>query len=110
MAIETMKTKTTDGVMCLSAWALYFHNHSKTDWKRRAGKEVATWLESDLIQFGLIAEAEVGDAYFAHTYYWHNRPGALHTRPGFRMMEVHELYFGFMLPFWTTALTTPEKV
>ena len=108
--LETMKTKTTDGVMCLSAWALYFHNHSKTDWKRRAGKEVAAWLESDLIQFGLIAEAEVGDAYFAHTYYWHNRPGALHTRPGFRMMEVHELYFGFMLPFWTTALTTPEKV
>ena len=34
----------------------------------------------------------------------------LHKRPGFRMMEVHELYFGFMIPFWTNALETPNKL
>ena len=86
--LKEMNTKTVDGVSCLTSWGLYFHNFSKTEWKRRVGKEVATWLESDLILFGLVAEAEIGEAYFEHTYYWHNRPGALHLRPGFRMMDV----------------------
>ena len=50
--------------MCLLAWALHIYNHSKAEWKRRVGKEVSSWLQSDFIQFGLVAKTEIGEVYF----------------------------------------------
>ena len=107
--VATQQKITTDGIPCLTAWGLYYHNNSRIDWVRRVGKEVATWLECNSIKLGLIFEAELGEKYFENTYYWHNRPGSLHKRPGFRTLELHELYFGFMIPFWTKAVEDPDE-
>ena len=37
-------------------------------------------------------ESELGD-YFEITSSWHSSPGELSTRPGFRMLEMHILWF-----------------
>lgn len=96
------------GIPCLVAWGMSFANWSRSAWKRRVGGEVATWLSMPEIILGLHFEAELGE-YYETTYYWHNRPGPLNTRSGFRMTEVHDLYFRFMLPWWNDAVKTPES-
>ena len=105
---EQIKVFNNDGIPSLIAWGLAFANWSRSDWKRRAGAEVATWLAMPEIILGLQFEAEVGE-YFETTYYWHNRPGPFNSRPGFRMMEVHDLYFNFILPWWNDVVDNPES-
>jgi hypothetical protein len=52
-------------------------------------------------------EAELSN-YFEKTMHWHGQPGALNTRPGFRLLEFYEeLFFGFMVPFWEQAVAKP---
>ena len=55
---------------------------------------------------GLHFEAELG-GYFEETYAWHNQTGPSHTRSGFRMMEIHDLYFDYELPWWNEANAAP---
>mmetsp|Transcript_5656 Transcript_5656/g.15886 ORF Transcript_5656/g.15886 Transcript_5656/m.15886 type:complete len:972 (+) Transcript_5656:584-3499(+) len=100
-----MKTRFTL-LPSLVAWGIAFHNWSRSEWKRRVGGEVATWLSMPEVILGLHYEAELGE-YFEETYYWHNRTGPFNSRPGFRMMEVHDLYFHYMLPWWNDAIENP---
>ena len=58
------------------------------------------------IILGLHFEAELGN-YFEVAYAWHNRTGPNHTRSGFRMMEIHDLYFDFELPWWSEVNENP---
>ena len=52
-------------------------------------------------------EAEIGE-YFEVLYGWNNRAGPLYTQSGFRMMQVHELYFGFELHWWNDTIDNPD--
>lgn len=88
-------------------WARYLHERSD-GWKRRSlGETILMFLKPDII-VGLHFEAELKN-YFETTYEWHANPGELSTRPGFRVMEYHQLYFEFIAPFWQMAKETPEK-
>ena len=95
------------GIVCLVAWALHFTNNSRTSWKARVGKELATWLSMPSVILGIHFEAELGN-YFEEVYAWHNRSGPHNSRSGFRMMEIHNLYFDFELPWWNIANDTPR--
>ena len=64
----------------------------------RGGREVATWLSMPSIILGLHFEAELGN-YFKEAFAWHNRTGPHQTRSGYRMMEIHDLYFDSELPW-----------
>jgi hypothetical protein len=52
-------------------------------------------------------EAELG-VYFDAVMSWHSRTGLFSDRAGFRMLEIHEFFFRFELPFWKKAMTSPE--
>lgn len=95
------------GVCCLVAWALYFANSSRSQWKARVGKEVATWFTMPSVILGLHFESELGD-YFEEVYAWHNRKGPVNHRSGFRLMEIHNLYFDYELPWWNNAVNHPR--
>ena len=82
------------GIVCLVAWALHFANNSRSSWKARVGKEVATWLSMPSVILGIHFEAELGN-YFEEVYAWHNRSGPHNSRSGFRMMEIHKSMFLF---------------
>jgi hypothetical protein len=86
-----MSFNTSGGIICLVAWAMYFANHSRSSWKARVGKEVATWLSMPSIVLGLHYESEIGQ-YFEEVYAFHNRPGPLYTRPGFRIWSFMEFF------------------
>ena len=52
-------------------------------------------------------ESELGN-YFEVTSNWHAMPdGELSTRPGFRMLEMHTLWFEFIMPWWEEAKQNP---
>ena len=106
--LEMMETRTTDGVPSLVAWALTFANESRSDWKKRVGQEIATWLSMPSIILGLQFEAELGSL-FEEIYAWHNRTGPLYKRSGFRMMEIFDLYFGFEVPWWNEVVEDPAS-
>jgi hypothetical protein len=95
-------------VMCLIACALYFANFSRSSWKSHVGCEVATWLSMPPIILGIHFEAELGN-YFEEAYAWHNQTGPLHSRSGFRMMEVHDMYFDVELPWWRQVNANPDE-
>lgn len=95
------------GVVCLVAWALYFANNSRSSWKSRVGKEVATWLSKPEIVLGLHYEAELGD-YFEEIMAWHNRTGPNNSRSGFRIMEIHDLYFKYEISWWNQVNENPR--
>jgi hypothetical protein len=65
--LEMRLITTPLGVMCLIAWALYFTNFSRSSWKSRVGREVATWLSMPSIILGIHFEAELGN-YFKEAY------------------------------------------
>ena len=59
------------------------------------------------IVFGIHFEAQVGN-YFEEGYAWHNRTGSHNPWSGFRMMEFHNLYFDFELPWWNLVNKHPR--
>ena len=93
--------------MCLVAWGLYFGNFYRSGWKRRVGKEIATWMCMPPIILGLYFEAELGN-YFEQSMAWHNRKGPFHSRSGFRMMEIHDYFWDFEMAWWNAAVDNPE--
>ena len=107
--LKLLVVYTSSGIVCLVAWAMYFANFARSDWKRRVGKEIATWISMPAIILGLTFEAELGN-YFEQAYAWHNRTGPFHTRSGFRMMEIHDYFWNFELPWWQTANDNPRLV
>ena len=104
--VSLLGTLTNERVVCLVAWALFFANFSRSDWKRRVGKEIATWLSMPAIVLGLHFEAELGN-YFEQSYSWHNRKGPFHKRSGFRMMEMYDYYWDLEIPWWNHAVDDP---
>ncbi|EJK60201.1 hypothetical protein THAOC_19495 [Thalassiosira oceanica] len=75
----------------------------------QALNEVITMSGSDEIAIGLQFEAELVD-YFEVTYQWHAHPGELSIdRSGFRTMELPHLLFGYIMPWWETAVEEPKK-
>ena len=70
--LEMLEASTVDGIPSLIAWALTFANESRSDWKKRVGEEIATWLSMSSITLRLTLEAELG-SYFEEIYAWHNR-------------------------------------
>ena len=106
--LEMFSHQTVDGANALVKWALKFANESRSEWKRRVGREIATWLSMPQIILGLTFEAELG-IYFEEVMAWHNRKGPLNERPGFRMMEIFFLCLGFEIPWWNKAVDTPES-
>ena len=106
--LKMLSHLTEDGTPSLIAWALHFANNSRSNWKRRVGREIATWVSMPSLILGLHFEAEIG-SYFEEVYAWHNRTGPLNKRSGFRMMEVFDLYFGFEVPWWNAAVKNPES-
>ena len=97
--LQMFSSRAVDGTPSLIAWALTFANKSRSNWKRRVGREVATWLLMPEIQLGLRFESEIG-SYFEEICAWQNRPGPLNKRSGFRMLETFDLCFGFEVPWW----------
>lgn len=78
-------------------------------WMVQALNEVITMSGSDEIAIGLQFEAELVD-YFEVTYQWHAHPGELSIdRSGFRTMELPHLLFGYIMPWWETAVEEPKK-
>lgn len=88
-------------------WARYMHERT-SGWKRRSLGETITMLLMPSIIVSIYFESELGD-YFEVTYEWHANPGALCNRPGFRMMEYHQLYFEYIAPWWKRAKEEPQK-
>jgi len=106
--LEMYYTTTPEGNSALIEWALKFANESTSDWKRRVGQEIATWLSMPSILLGLHFESELGN-YFEEIYAWHCRSGGLNKRSGFRMMEIYDVWLGFEVPWWNKAIENPEK-
>ena len=50
-----------EGTMCLVAWGIWFANYSRSEWKRRVGKEVAVWATMPPIILAPHFEAKLGD-------------------------------------------------
>jgi hypothetical protein len=101
--LEMINTTTQCGVPSFVAWALTFTNESRSDWKRRMGQEIATWISMPLIILGLYFESELGQ-YFEEAYAWHNCTGPLNKRSGLKMLEIFDLYLGFEVPWWNSAV------
>ncbi len=85
--------------MFLVAWVLYFANTSRSDWKRRVGKEIAIWITMPATVLGLYFESELGN-YFEQVNSWQCSRGPFHYRSGFFfMMEIYDNYCDFEMPW-----------
>jgi hypothetical protein len=104
--LEAMDLKTADGKPALLAWAQRVREYSHNQIIRRIAKEVATMLFMPQIVLALHFESEL-DNYFEVTSSWHANPGKLCTRPGFRMLKIHVLWFEFIMPWWEEAKQNP---
>lgn len=56
----------------------------------------------------LLFEAKLA-MYFETTMSWHASAGSLGSRPSFWMMEIHDLFFDFISPWWTRAKNLLEE-
>jgi hypothetical protein len=103
-----MTTKTMDGMPALLVWAQEMLQHHTGNW-RLAAKDVVEMLSMPSVMVGVVHfEADLG-RYFEVTMQWHAYPGELSTRPGFCVMELHQLYFDYITPFWEEARLNPRK-
>ena len=101
-----MATKTVDDQPALLIWAHEMSQHHTGNW-RLAAKDVVEMLSMPSIVVGVHFEADLGQ-YFEVTMKWHAHPGELSTRPGFRVMELHQLCFDCIAPFWEEARLNPR--
>ena len=106
--VSLLKVKNRQGIMCLIAWGLWFFNFSRTDWKQTCGREVALWLSMPAIILALFFESELGN-FFEQSYDRQNRPGPFHSRSRFRMMEVHDQFWGFDMAWWNASVDDPGR-
>ena len=87
--MEAMDLK-KDGTPVLLLWAHELGRLSSSGTARQMAKDVLEMLLKPEILVALMFEAELG-LYFETTSAWHGSPGALHNRPGFRALELHQL-------------------
>ena len=94
--LHAMATKTVDDKPALLVWAHEMSQHHTGNW-RLAAKDVVEMISMPNIMVGVHFEADLGQ-YFEVTMKWHGYPGELSTQPGFRVMELHQLYFDYIAP------------
>jgi hypothetical protein len=102
-----MSTMPVDSRPALLVWAHKMSQHHTGNW-RLAAKDVIEMLLMPSNMVGVRFEADLGK-YFEVTMQWHAYPGELSTQPVFRVMELHQLYFDFIAPFWEEARLNPSK-
>ena len=102
-----MATKTVDDKPALLVWAHKMMQLHTGNW-RLAAKDVVEMLVMPNTMVGVYFEADLG-RYFEVTMQWHAYPGELSTRSGFRVMELHQLYFDYIAPYWEEARLYPKK-
>ena len=105
--VSLLNTQDPTGVMCLVVWSLWFANFSRSNWKRRASREITTWLTMPVIILGLHFEDELGN-YFEQGYAWHNRRGPFYSRSGLWRMEIHDYFYDFQIAWWNAAVDDPK--
>jgi hypothetical protein len=82
--------------------------HHTGNW-RLAARDVVKMLLMPSMMVGVHFEADLG-RYFEVTTQRHAYPGEeLSTRPGFCVVELHQLYFDYIAPFWEEARLNPRK-
>jgi hypothetical protein len=106
--LHMMSLRSEDGESPLVTLALHYAN-TKTGLARTLGRELAVWLQMPIIKICLLSsESELGN-YFEAVYAFHCRCGPIHTRSGFRMLELFNLFYGFEMPYWNNAVKDPSS-
>ena len=103
--IEAMKIVTSDGTPALVSWALMSGNKTNLETTRLIANDVVQMLLMPEIMVALNFEREMG-LYFEVTSKWHGSPGELCSRPGFRFLELHTLWFEFIAPWWNRSVSS----
>ena len=62
-----------------------------------------TCLQMPIIKICLLSESENGN-YFEGVYAFHCRCGPMHSRSGFRMLELFNFFYGFEMSYWNNAV------
>ena len=105
--LEMLQRKCSDGeTPVLLKWAHSCGEHATSDSARVIAKDVVEMLLMQEIIVALHFEMEMG-VYFEHTSAFHGSPGELCKRSGFRVMELHSLWFEFVCPWWQSSLVEP---
>ena len=98
--IKTLHHKINDKPV-LVLWAHMVGDHAVSDNTHQIAKDVVETLVTPEVIVALNFEREMG-LYFEVTSKWHGSPGYLATCPGFRGLEIHNLWFEFTLPWWNS--------
>eukprot|EP00978_Attheya_sp_CCMP212_P002262 scaffold4659_cov73-Attheya_sp.AAC.2 len=88
--LNAMTTRTVNNMPAHLGWAHKMSSQHHTGNWRLAAKDVIEML---------LMPSIIVDGY----------PGELSTRPEFRVMELHQLYFDFIAPFWEEDRLNPSK-
>ena len=105
--VETMQEKDENGIPILIKWAHSCGDYASAEMARIIAKDVVVMLCMPEVLVALNFEREMG-LYFEVTSRFHGQPGRLSSRPGFRAMELHSLWFEFVCPWWESAVQKPE--
>lgn len=95
-----------DGYNFWVKWAQFIWERS-SGWRSEACGMVVLMMLMPEITLGFYFEKDLGK-YFEVTHQWHSEVGELCTRPGFRSLELHHLYFDWIAPYWEGAMNDPE--
>ncbi|KAL3793086.1 hypothetical protein ACHAWO_005140, partial [Cyclotella atomus] len=79
-----------------------------TKWMKDTCRQIYTMARSPAIKVCLTIEMELVTNYFDITHGHHAYTGEFKRRAGFITMELHYLYFDFIVPFWLTAQRDPK--
>ena len=106
--VEIMQEKDEDGTPILIKWAHSCGDYQSTEMAITISKDVVAMLFMQEILVALNFERVMG-LHFEVTSRFHNQPGRLSSRPGFRAMILHSLWFKFVCPWWeSSVLQKPE--
>ena len=94
-------------VPVLIQWAHSCGEHAASENAKVIAKDVVKMSLMPEILVALHFEREMG-LYFEVTSKFHGQPGALSERAGFRVMELHSLWFEFVCPWWESSVEEPE--
>ena len=107
---------TTDGESLLTHWAKEMHtvggklSGDDSKWMKDASEDVVIMSQSPVIKIALTFEMELVVKYFDVTHSYHGWKGEFDQRPGFVTMELHRVFFDFIIPFWLLAKKDPAAI
>ena len=100
--------KTCNDIPLLIAWAIRMDRYGSPVVSEAAQHLVQLLLMPE-IRLGFHYENELG-LYFARTKAWHETPGPLNGRPGFRMLEMHSFYWNLWRNLQHSTSTLLQEV